>query len=246
MRLGLIAGGFKPFTTGHFALLASALADSDVVIVYYGLAGRKKGSGYSYTREMSEQIFRIVKSAIEREYAGKAFVQLGKPTPIVNLFQTIEEVALGEDKYGRLSAVGIDPDQVDQVSVFSSPEDLISYEKYLGTPKEEKYFGDLYQTGRLRFVGVSSAGNDLSKILDAVRNAYPNASDEELTDLIQMRGSVFRSMIPSRNVAKISRYLPNFLTDDEKAQIVDILIRGLSTSEGIFRQYVQAVLKGSR
>jgi len=244
MKLGLIGGGFKPFTTGHFTLLSKAMADSDVVVVFYGLAGRKKGSGYNYTREMSKDVYEIVKAALERVYSGKVRVMLGVPTPIVTAFQAIEEVKNGTANHGVLSSVGIDPADVDEVAFFSSPEDLKPFQKHLGGPKEDKYFGDLHTTGRLSFVGVNSAGADLDDILAAVRHAYPESSDEDLTDLVQMRGSTFRGLISTRDEAKISKYLPNFLTPDEKKQIVTILLQGLS--ENLFRLYVQATLRENR
>jgi|APSaa5957512622_1039677.scaffolds.fasta_scaffold28438_2 hypothetical protein len=243
MKLGLIGGGFKPFTTGHFTLLSKAMADSDVVVVFYGLAGRKKGSGYNYSREMSMEIYEIVKTAIEREYAGRAHVVLGVPTPIVKTFQAIEEVKDGQATHGVLSSVGINPASVGEVAFFSSPEDLMVLNRHLGTPKEEKYFGDLYQTGQLKFIGVNSAGDDITDILDAVRPAYPDSSDEDLTDLVRMRGSQFRALISARDEEKISRYLPNFLNDAEKKKIIDVLLQGLNTSENLFRSYVQALLK---
>jgi len=243
MRLGLIGGGFKPFTTGHHSLLATALADSDVVIVYHGLAGRKKGSGYEYTREMSERIFEVIKGAIEREYAGRVHVIVGKPTPIVKVFQAIADVAYGDDVHNILSSVGIDHQDVDEVSVFSSPDDLDKYVKHLGTDKEDRYFGDLWRTGRLHFVGVDPAGVDVSQILDAIRSDYPDHSDEELSDLVQMRGSQFRSLISTRDAAQIGRYLPSFLNDAERGEIVGILLHGLATSENVFRQYVRGILR---
>ena len=33
--LGLYGGGFKPFTTGHFAKLADALRDNEEVVLFY-------------------------------------------------------------------------------------------------------------------------------------------------------------------------------------------------------------------
>ncbi len=246
MKLGLIGGGFKPFTSGHFTLLATAMANSDKVILYYGLAGRKKGSGYNYSREMSQEVFNIMKAAIERTYSGRVFVELGKPTPIVKIFQAISAVKDSEDSNAALSPAGIDPAQVETISVFSGPEDLDKYTKYFGTDKEERYYGDLNQTGRLSFVPVESADGegDLSAILDIVRDSYPDLSDEEMTDRVKMRGSVFRSLIASRDGAKISQYLPPFLTNEEKAQIVEILFQGLT--ENVFRSYVQQILKSSR
>jgi len=37
MKLGLYGGGFKPFTTGHFARLADAIHDNDKVYLFYGM-----------------------------------------------------------------------------------------------------------------------------------------------------------------------------------------------------------------
>jgi len=248
MKLGLIGGGFKPFTTGHFSLLASALSQSDIVIVFYGLAGRSKGSGYVYSREMSEQIFQIVKAAIEREYSGKVFVELGAPTPIVKIYQVLEAVAKGTGSGVQiLSDLGIAPGDIDEVAVFSAPDDLTKYEKHLGTPKQEKYFGNLYPD-RLNFVAVNPTAADDSEsfqaILDAVRHAYPDATRDDLIDMVRMRGTAFRAMINARDRAQIEKYLPSFLNADEKTQIVEILISNLT--EHTLRRIIRNVLKEQR
>jgi hypothetical protein len=247
VKLGLIGGGFKPFTSGHFSLLASALSQSDKVIVFYGLAGRTKGSGYVYSREMSEQIFQIVKAAIEREYAGKVFVELGVPTPIVKIYQAIEAVAKSTGPGLQiLSSAGLAPEEISQVSIFSAPDDLTKYVRHLGTPKQEKYFGDLYPD-RLSFVAINPAADEDSEsfqgILDAVQHAYPGASRDDLVDMVRMRGSAFRAMINARDQKQIEKYLPNFLNPGEKDQVVKILIDNLN--ENLIREMVRYTIKSN-
>ena len=86
MKLGVYGGGFKPFTTGHFAKLADAINDNDKVVLFYGMQQSeptrygKKGqplkvrqkfrgigaTGRTYDENVAESIFQIYKTALER------------------------------------------------------------------------------------------------------------------------------------------------------------------------------------
>ena len=92
MRIGIFGGGFKPFTSGHFSKLALAAAENDEVLLFYGIAERKKGSDYLYTKEMAEEVFLIAKGAIEREMPNVNVIR-ARPTPIVMAFEAIQAFA---------------------------------------------------------------------------------------------------------------------------------------------------------
>ena len=86
MKLGLYGGGFKPFTTGHFAKLANAIRDNDKVILFYGMQQAepprygKRGqplkprqkfrgigdTGRTYDESVAKDVFEIYSAALER------------------------------------------------------------------------------------------------------------------------------------------------------------------------------------
>ena len=118
MKIGLFAGGFKPFTTGHMSKLAVALQENDVVILFYGIASRTKGSNFYYTKEMSSEIYGVIKTALERTYGDKLIVHNPHPTPIVAVFSFIGAVKDSRDIEGaQLSAWGINPRVVEKITV---------------------------------------------------------------------------------------------------------------------------------
>ena len=246
MKVGIFGGGFKPFTTGHFSKLSLALAENDFVVLYYALAARTKGSDFVFTKEMASDVYDVVKPALERTFGSKISVQLGQPTPIVRIFKAIEDAAMGTT--GELSQLGIDPDSIEKLTIYSDPTDLKRFTKYIGSDKEEKYFGNLVKSERIRFdSGLSDDDDtDISRMASAMRSIYPDLSDEDLEDLITVRGSDVRATIGTRDRDRIARYLPDFLTDEEKDEIIAILMRGLPIEEGIetLRTFIRTLING--
>jgi hypothetical protein len=245
MRVGVFGGGFKPFTTGHFSKLALALRENDLVILFYALAARTKGSDFVFTKEMAKEVFDVVKPSMENAFGNKIRVELGKPTPIVKTFKLIEAIKDGKDNsFINLTDLGIDADSVDALTIYSDPDDIKNFTRYIGTDKEEKYFGNLVGADRLKFdSGLSEDDNDISRMIVAMKDSYPNVSDEELEQLIRVRGSDVRASISSRDRKRIARYLPNFLTEDEKDQIINILMKGLVTVEHLVRALVRETIR---
>jgi len=60
MKLGLFGGGFKPFTTGHFAKLANAIRDNDMTYLYYTIQETEPVLYYKrpYTNRKTGQKFK--------------------------------------------------------------------------------------------------------------------------------------------------------------------------------------------
>jgi len=230
MRVGIFGGGFKPFTTGHFSKLALAMRENDFVVLYYAISGRKKGSDYLFTKEMGKEIFEIVKPSLEKKFGEKLSVQLGTPSPIVKTFKAIEDVAKSTNT--ELANLGIDPDSVTKLTIYSDPNDLRRFTSYIGTEKEERYFGNLVSSKRLAFdSGLNDEDDGIDRMISAMKTMYPDASDEELSDLINVRGSDVRAVIGTRDRTRISKYLPNFLSEDDKDKIIAVLLQGLPMAE---------------
>src|SRR3990167_5001335 len=140
MKIGVFGGGFKPFTSGHFSVLSISLSENDRTILYYALAERKKGSDFTYTRDMAKRVFDIVVPALEREYGERLAVVPGSPTPIVRIFKLIDAIRTGqENELVSFSELGISPRDVDQITVYSDADEIRRFTQYIGTDKEAKY-----------------------------------------------------------------------------------------------------------
>jgi hypothetical protein len=243
MKLGLFGGGFKPFTTGHFSKLALASKENDQVILFYGLAERKKGSDYFYTKEMAKEVMEIMKVAIEREMKNVKVVE-AKPTPLVMMFETISQVA-GVQKTGKfiqLKNLGITPSGVSEIRVYGDEESQQNFKKYLGTEREERYFGFLYQEGRIHFDTGMTDNNEMTRIIDAMSSSYSGITKDELIAKSNVRGSEVRASIQSRDFKKIDRFLPPILNDKEKNAVIQVLYKGLE--ESALRSLIRKIIIG--
>jgi len=243
MKLGLFGGGFKPFTSGHFSKLALASNENDRVILFYGLAERKKGSDYFYTKEMAREVMNIMKIAIEREMKKVKVVE-AKPTPLVMMFEVISQVAGVQEtgKFIQLKNLGIDPTEVSEIRIYGDEESQQNFKKYLGTDSEEKYFGSLYQDGQLHFDTGMTDNNEMTRIIDAMSLTYPGVSKDELLTKSNVRGSEVRASIRSKDVSRIERFLPPILNDGEKNAIIQILYKGLE--ESTIRSLIRKIIMG--
>ena len=231
MRIGIFGGGFKPFTSGHFSKLALASAENDEVLLFYGIAERKKGSDYLYTKEMAEQVFEIAKGAIEREMPNVNVIK-ARPTPIVMAFEAIQTFAgvLDAPKFFRYSEYGIDVNSIEEVTLYGDQETVGEYLAYADDPvRGPRYYGTTLQDGTLHFDTGMVEGDD-ARIIDAVQSFHPGCSREEVRARNLVRGSEVRASIASRNPEAITRFLPPIYSPDEKTAVIDILYRGLCES----------------
>ena len=231
MRIGIFGGGFKPFTSGHFSKLALASAENDEVLLFYGIAERKKGSDYLYTKEMAEQVFEIAKGAIEREMPNVNVIK-AKPTPIVMAFEAIQAFAgvLDSPKFFRYSDYGIDVRDVEEVTLYGDQETVGEYMAYADDPvRGPRYYGTTLQDGTLHFDTGMVDGDD-ARIINSVQSFHPGCSREEVRARNTVRGSEVRASIASRNPETITRFLPPIYNPEEKMAVIDILYRGLCES----------------
>jgi cytidyltransferase-like protein len=70
MRVGIFAGGFKPFHIGHFSRLCQAIDSCDKTYVFYGTAARQKGSKFNFTEQDATAVFDITSRAIKKTYGA--------------------------------------------------------------------------------------------------------------------------------------------------------------------------------
>jgi hypothetical protein len=73
---------------------------------------------------------------------------------------------------------------------------------------------------------------------------HPELSPEDAEQRVRIRGSNVRAAIMTKDPDEISRYLPAVLNDEERAQVINILIRGVPTNEALIRLLVRGFLVG--
>lgn len=215
MKLGLLGGGFKPFTTGHYAKVLLALQTCDIVLIYYGLGGRKK-NGSVITSSDSKKIYEIVGPAISSVHKNVRAI-IGQPSPIKLMFAVIGAVKDGVDnKEANLSALSIDPQQISEITIFSDPSDIQRFSQHIGTAKEALYFGDLVANARLKFV------TDGKKAENALAS-FCNLSIVQAEEMSTVRASHVRNLCADGKLAEAARFLPDFLSSIEQEKILDLL-----------------------
>ena len=254
MNVGIYGGGFKPFTTGHYSKLLYACGrdgickENDVVFLFYGIASRQKGSDYDYTREMAAEIFEIYRDAIERTLAesGKTVhVVEAKPTPIAMTFAAASEFA-GVKRLPIFSFTdwGIDPTSIDTLTIYGEQDSLADFTRHVNTPKEAAYFGDTVKTGRLQFDPGYAEGVGDKRVVQQFMMQHPELSPEDAAQRVRIRGSNVRAAIMTKDPDVISKFLPAVLNDEERAEVINILVRGVPTSEALIRMLVRGFLVG--
>ena len=276
-KLGLYGGGFKPFTTGHFAKLADAIRDNDRVILFYGMQQAepprygKKGqqlkarqkfrgigdTGRTYDESVAQDIFNIYKTALERipevevvliqSQAKDAQGNLAAiRAPVTAIFKTLEDFV-------------DDPGEIEKITIYGDGD---SMRPYMRSPK----FKDAVQAGQIQFGGaVPSSPDDYTEKLDqlmaqgeaeareALKDFYASKGeeldDEEITARQTVRGTQVRNLASSRDTAdQAKRFLPPFLNNSEKDQIVQILIgqeeEATQVAEAQLRSLIRGFIRG--
>ena len=272
-KLGLYGGGFKPFTTGHFAKLADAIRDNDKVYLFYGMQQLepvrygKKGqplkvrqkfrtigdTSRTYDENIAQSVFEIYKNALERI-----------PEVEVILIQSQAKNDQGELAAVRAPVTAIfktledfvdDPGDIEKVTIYGDGESL-GY--YMRSPK----FKDSVRAGKIQFGGaVPSSPDDYTEKLDQLmaqgeveaRNALKDfysvkgedLDDEEVAARQTVRGTHVRNLASSRNTAdQAKRFLPPFLNSEEKEKIINILSNDEFQSERQDEAYLRAFVRG--
>lgn len=273
MKLGLYGGGFKPFTTGHFAKLADAIQDNDKVYLFYGMQQveparyGKKGQPLkarqkfrtigdterTYNEDIAQSIFEIYKTALERI-----------PEVEVVLIQS-----QAKDDQGNLAAIRApvtaifktledfvdDPGEIEKVTIYGDGE---SMRPYMRSPK----FKDYVRSGKIQFGGaVPSNPDDYVEKLDnlmaqgeiearaALKSFYStkgeDLTDDEVTARQTVRGTQVRRLASSPETSiEAKRYLPPFLNNSEKDRIIQILTGQEESEQMVAEGQLRNLIRG--
>lgn len=213
MKLGIYGGGFKPFTMGHFSMLALAESENDKVILLYGMAGRSKGSDFVYSPEMAREIFEINKIAIERKFK-KVNVIEAIPSPIHHAIGAILSIRDNKVEPDSLFArLGINPNDIEQLTIYVGPDDIKTYSKYFNTPRVR------FDQGPGEAQGVARMERIVAAVADNI---------EDLQGRIAIRGSLLRALVGKANLEELMKYFPPIYTESEALKIFEIMQRGLT------------------
>jgi hypothetical protein len=251
MKIGILAGGFKPFTSGHFAELSLAESENDLVLLFYALAERKKGSNYLYDIEMAKEFFNAISCSggpLDREFGKKLKVVKTTGAPLSYVFnailnflgQTTPEYSNSFEKVlSEAESLTIYGDREDSMSRFVNyTKDPAKLKKYFGYFKPDPSGGGFFSlsdvnqsTGKKRIIrfdtGYNSSGDIDSRSIKALKKRMPNSSLELLQWCATRRGTDVRRSILSKNELEIRRSLLPSLNDEEFNHIVKILYRGI-------------------
>ena len=276
IKLGLYGGGFKPFTTGHFAKLADAIRDNDKVYMFYGMQQSeptrygKKGqplkargnfrsigdTGRAYDEQIAKDVFNIYSTALERipgvtvvPIYSQARDKSGTPAairaPVTAIFKTLEDFIN-------------DPGEIEKITIYGDGD---SMRPYMRSPK----FKDAVQAGKIQFGGaVPTSPDDYTEKLDqlmargeseareALRDFYASKGedldDEEVTARQTVRGTHVRNLASSKATSdQDKRFLPPFLDDSEKDEIIKILVGKTDEelqNEAYLKAFIRSVIRG--
>ena len=203
MRLGILAGGFKPFHTGHFAKLALALEENDAVLLAYGLGPRSRGSDLDYDAAMASEIYGIVRRALHREFGSKLRIVEGRPNPVSVAFDAIEQVLTSNDT---------------NVVLYSDPEDGTKFVEYI-----QRKFPSAVQDGRFSLrTGLDESGKSFP-LVAALRAHAHGITDGEILRLVSVRGSDVRRMAASGDSRGVLACLAPVLRAGESGRILELL-----------------------
>ena len=206
---------------------------------------RKFGnSGRDFDQGMQEKIVAIYEKALQDAYPGILdVVPSSDITPISNVHSMLDRFAysqMTDDEKSSVSDENIpsliyqsgDPttgtinfNEVDEVTVVAGEDELHGH-TYMGAINRRASRGDspigekvkdLIDTGKIK---LNSGMADEGRLVDLLRQYHPEASDEMVT----VRGTGVRDFAGSRDVESLSRYLPNILPQDQKDEIIKILV----------------------
>jgi hypothetical protein len=216
MRVGIIAGGFKPLTSGHFSKILMSLSTNAQTILVY--SPRSRGDGEDIIPESN--LLRMWDFLTPRLEKLGVTVRRARTTPIKDTFAIIGVVRCILDSTGRkpdettAKYFGINPAATGAV-LYGSPDDIhSSFGRLIGTPQERMYFGSMYKDQNLSFCTLSGTEIYVSK----------GMSEQGARMLSEVRGTEVRNMLSSLNAEAI-KFLPEFLTEAEKKQMFGILTR---------------------
>lgn len=220
MRLGIFAGGFKPFHAGHFAKLALAASENDKAALIYGMAGRQKNSDFNFTEGMAREIFEITRDAVQSRMSGRVAVIEGRPSPWTVVFEVMAAVFRGvEPKNPEVASFvrSLGPLEEVEITIYSSAADAERDAKFVAKEPEA------LQTGRLR-VDIGEDESGTTRRIERALQQFQSESEHSFApELVGIRGSGVRAALADGAAEEIARLLPPILDAQQKKRVLHVL-----------------------
>lgn len=134
MRTGIICGSFKPFTSGHRKLIELASTENENVLVFASLKDRKND-------EFEAKIY-----GEDMEIIWNQYIIPFLPVNVEVVF-TQSPVREVYSFLGEMNEIG----SPYIYKIYGDPDDIF---QNFPTKSRERYFGDLYSSGRIKFIPV--------------------------------------------------------------------------------------------
>ena len=226
-KLGIIAGGFKPFHAGHFSKVCLALQECDHVIISFGKGERKKGSELFYSRDMCQEVFPIVSQTLSGVFGNRITTKIADVSPVRDVFGIIAAKAFNpfEDD------IGYDINFIksfDTLVIYGSEADAEKYTRHFGTDKEEKYFGGLVKNNKLFF----ETDLHFNKSAVALQQWYQEDSlftpQDTAIKLAQTRGTDVRLSVVKNDFLTFKDMIPSIFNSQQKENLFNILKGGVN------------------
>lgn len=132
MKIGLVPLSAKPYHIGHHALVTTAAAENDQVILFVSTSDRKRKGQLPI---LGADMARIWKSFLEGIMPSNVDIDYGG-TPIGKVYELLEDA----ESIGNSHVYSVYSDPTDTVARFPEKNRL-------------KYFPNLYNAGQVRFPG---------------------------------------------------------------------------------------------
>ena len=183
MKIGIIAGGFKPFTSGHFAKVALSSRECEKTVLLYSSADRSRGGGVGLQSDQLELMWKLLSPKMKDAFGSSLVIKDASPWPISAVYgiikcatRSISHPVQSERKraLGFLRNFEIH-DTISHITVYGSQEDLDKrFARHVRENNSYKMFDDFYDQGKLSFSDGSG------KLISAVKPFYPKISNPDI------------------------------------------------------------------
>ena len=200
-----------------------------------------------FNQEMQEEVVSIYEDALENAFPGNLdIVPSADETPIRKIFNVLSNFAYQnmtpEERdtvqeevpqvYAGQNLQDFDMNQVDEIVVVAGQEELDrTYLSGVDRQAEKSEIGrkikDLIDSGKIRF---ETGAGDQQRLVDLLKRYREDAGE----DHVLVRGTDVRNFAGEGNVDSLLNYIPSVVPEEQKAQLVKILVGDKSQNEGFF------------
>lgn len=179
MHIGLIAGGFKPFTAGHYFLVKQAADENDVVHLFVSTKDRVRKGEHAITWNMMKPVWKILKKGLPKNVKVHF-----ADNPTTGQFEILD-------------AAEADLSDHNTYTLYADAKDIKRYDN----PRiKEKTLKRLYSNDQLIFRGFernASSGENVSGTMmrQALQDGNLEAFVQMLPDTVQQYGHQIFDML---------------------------------------------------